>query len=64
MNNREIEQTRFQMCAEHGSCNPKCSLWVLREHGKTCTWSVFAHIGWAEQKMKEWRAKHEESVGS
>lgn len=44
MNNREIEQTRCQMCAEHGSCNPKCSLWVLREHGKTCTWSVFAHI--------------------
>lgn len=55
MNNREIEQTRCQMCAEHGSCNPKCSLWVLREHGKTCTWSVFAHIGWAE---------HEKSVGA
>ena len=64
MNNREIEQTRCQMCAEHGSCNPKCSLWVLREHGKTCTWSVFAHIGWAVQKMTEWRAKHEKSVGA
>ena len=49
MNDREINQTRRLMCAEHG---------------KTCTWSVFAHIGWAEQKMKEWRAKHEESVGA